>query len=148
MMSKAAHIVASVARACNGRAQVGDVGPIRSGETPAASATRAQVRLAFARASPDTVRMKVIVTGVTGMVGEGVLLHCLESPLVERVLAVSRRSSGRTHPKLTELRVPDFRGLAGFEAQLSGYDACFCCAGVSSVGMKEAEYSRVTYETP
>lgn len=92
--------------------------------------------------------MKVIVTGVTGMVGEGVLLHCLENPLVERVLAVSRRSGGRTHPKLTELLVADFRELGGVEAALSGYDACFYCAGISSVGMKEEQYSRVTYETP
>jgi uncharacterized protein YbjT (DUF2867 family) len=92
--------------------------------------------------------MKVIITGATGMVGEGVLLECLENPVVERVLSVSRRPGGRTHPKLTECLVPDFRELAGVEAQLSGYDACFYCAGVSSVGMKEPAYTAITYETP
>jgi uncharacterized protein YbjT (DUF2867 family) len=91
--------------------------------------------------------MKVIVTGATGMVGEGVLLECLENPAVERVLSVSRRPCGHAHPKLTECLVPDFRELAGVEPQLGGYDACFYCAGVSSVGMKEAEYAAITYDT-
>ncbi|HTV22021.1 MAG TPA: NAD-dependent epimerase/dehydratase family protein [Polyangiaceae bacterium] len=92
--------------------------------------------------------MKVILTGATGMVGEGVLLECLDNPLVERVLSVSRRTCGRTHPKLTELLVPDFRKLDAVEDQLTGYDACFYCAGISSVGMNEADYSAVTYDTP
>jgi uncharacterized protein YbjT (DUF2867 family) len=91
--------------------------------------------------------MKVIITGATGMVGEGVLLECLENPAVERVLSVSRRPCGHTHPKLTECLVPDFRELAGVEPQLTGYDACFYCAGVSSVGLKEAEYAAITYDT-
>lgn len=91
--------------------------------------------------------MKVIVTGATGMVGEGVLLECLENPAVERVLSVSRRPSGHAHPKLTECLVPDFRELSGVEAQLAGYDACFYCAGVSSVGMTEAAYSAITFDT-
>jgi uncharacterized protein YbjT (DUF2867 family) len=92
--------------------------------------------------------MKVIITGATGMVGEGVLLECLENPAVERVLSVSRRASGHTHSKLTECLVPDFRELAGVEPQLAGYDACFYCAGVSSVGMKESAYTAITYDTP
>ena len=89
-----------------------------------------------------------MVTGTTGMVGEGVLLECLENPAVERVLAVGRRSSQHTHPKLSECLVPDFRDLTNVESQLSGYDACFYCAGVSSVGMKEPEYTAITYDTP
>jgi len=92
--------------------------------------------------------MKVIITGGTGMVGEGVLLECLSNPEVEQVLSVSRRPAGHTHPKLEELLVPDFRELGAFEAQLSGYDGCFYCAGVSSVGMTEADYTRSTYDTP
>jgi uncharacterized protein YbjT (DUF2867 family) len=92
--------------------------------------------------------MKVIITGATGMVGEGVLLECLENPAVERVLSVSRRSSGHAHPKLTECLVLDFRELAAVEPQLTGYDACFYCAGVSSIGMKEADYAAITYDTP
>ncbi len=81
------------------------------------------------------------------MVGEGVLLECLENPAVERVLSVSRRPCGHTHRKLTECLVPDFRQLAAVEAQLTGHDACFYCAGVSSVGMTEAEYTAITYDT-
>jgi len=92
--------------------------------------------------------MKVIITGATGMVGEGVLLECLENPAVERVLSVSRRPSGHAHSKLTECLVSDFRELAGVEPQLTGYDACFYCAGVSSVGLKEPEYAAITYDTP
>ncbi|HEX3777856.1 MAG TPA: NAD-dependent epimerase/dehydratase family protein, partial [Polyangiaceae bacterium] len=92
--------------------------------------------------------MKVIITGATGMVGEGVLLECLNNPTVERVLAVARRSCGHTHPKLSELLIPDFRELESVEPELSGYDACFYCAGVSSVGMKEPEYTAITYDTP
>lgn len=92
--------------------------------------------------------MKVILTGATGMVGEGVLLECLESPHVQRVLSVSRRSCGRTHGKLTELLVADFRELGAVHSELTGYDACFYCAGISSVGMKEADYTVVTYDTP
>jgi len=92
--------------------------------------------------------MKVIITGVTGMVGEGVLLACLDHPEIERVLSVARRPSGHAHPKLQELLVPDFREIGAVESQLAGYDACFYCAGVSSVGMTEADYTRITYDTP
>jgi uncharacterized protein YbjT (DUF2867 family) len=93
-------------------------------------------------------RVKVIITGATGMVGEGVLLECLSDPAVERVLSVSRRPSGHTHPKLEECLVPDFRELTSAEPQLTGYDACFYCAGVSSVGLQEPEYTRIAYDTP
>jgi uncharacterized protein YbjT (DUF2867 family) len=93
-------------------------------------------------------RMNVIVTGVTGMVGEGVLLSCLENPAVERVLALARRPSGHTHPKLREQLVQDFRDVSALEAELKGYEACFYCAGISSVGMTEADYAVVTYDTP
>lgn len=92
--------------------------------------------------------MKVIITGVTGMVGEGVLLECLAAPEVERVVSVSRRPSGHSHPKLRECLIPDFRDVSAVETELSGYDACFYCAGVSSVGMNEADYTTITYDTP
>ncbi|MDE1160804.1 MAG: epimerase [Acidobacteriaceae bacterium] len=91
--------------------------------------------------------ISVILTGTTGMVGEGVLLECLASPNVSRVLSVVRRSSGYTHAKLKELIVPSFLSLDDVEEQLAGYDACFFCSGISSVGMKEAEYTRITYDT-
>jgi len=92
--------------------------------------------------------MNVILTGATGMVGEGVLLQCLESPFVDRVLSVSRRSCGRTHPKLAELLVADFRALDSVEAELQGFETCLYCAGISSVGKSEAEYTAITVDTP
>lgn len=91
--------------------------------------------------------MKVIITGTTGMVGEGVLLECLAHPQVTEVLSVSRKSAGITHSKLKEYIVADFLSLREGDEMLNGYDACFFCAGVSSVGMKEPEYTRITYDT-
>lgn len=89
---------------------------------------------------------RIILTGATGMVGEGVLLTCLAQPEVEAVLSISRRPSGHAHPKLRELLVPDFFDLSAVETELTGYTACFFCAGVSSVGMQEAEYTRTTHD--
>ncbi|MEY2899100.1 MAG: hypothetical protein RL138_1153 [Bacteroidota bacterium] len=91
--------------------------------------------------------MKIIITGSTGMIGEGVLLECLANPAIESVLSVSRKGSGKTHPKLKEYIVKDFLTLPENDANLRGYDAIFFCAGVSSVGMDEATYYRQTYET-
>jgi len=91
--------------------------------------------------------MKVIITGTTGMVGEGVLLECLNHPQVTEVLSVSRKPTGILHPKLKEYIVTDFLSLSENDERLKGYDACFFCAGVSSVGMKKDEYRRVTYDT-
>jgi hypothetical protein len=90
---------------------------------------------------------KIILTGATGMVGEGVLLECLEHPQVSEVLSVSRKPTGMLHSKLKEYIVPDFLQLKEDDENLRGYDACFSCAGVSSVGMKETEYTRMTYDT-
>lgn len=90
--------------------------------------------------------MKVIITGTTGMVGEGVLLECLSDPKVEEVLSVSRRPAGIKHPKLKEYIVKDFYALSENDGILKGYDACFYCAGISSVGFKEEEYKRITYD--
>jgi uncharacterized protein YbjT (DUF2867 family) len=90
--------------------------------------------------------LSVIVTGATGMVGEGVLLECLADPRVGRVLVINRKPGGVAHPKLVEILHADFFDLAPIQAQLGGVDACFFCLGVSSVGMSEAEYARVTRE--
>jgi uncharacterized protein YbjT (DUF2867 family) len=92
------------------------------------------------------VKISVIITGATGMVGEGVLFECLENPAVERVLLVNRKPYVATHTKLRECIVPDFLHLESVAAALTGYDACFFCAGVSSAGMSEADYTRVTYD--
>ncbi|MGC3943615.1 MAG: NAD-dependent epimerase/dehydratase family protein [Chryseolinea sp.] len=91
--------------------------------------------------------LKVIITGSTGMVGEGVLLTCLNRPEVTQVLSVSRKPVGLKHPKLKECLVGDFLNLQAVESQLTGYDACFYCAGVSSVGMTEEAYTKITYDT-
>lgn len=91
--------------------------------------------------------MNVIITGATGMVGEGVLLECLENPNVEKVLMVNRKPFDLKHPKLKELIIKDFLNLDGINDELKGYDACFYCAGISSVGMKEDEYTKITYDT-
>jgi uncharacterized protein YbjT (DUF2867 family) len=91
--------------------------------------------------------MKVIITGTTGMVGEGILLECLNQPQITEILSVSRKPTGLTHPKLKEYIVADFLMLQENDERLKGYDACFFCAGVSSVGMNEEEYRRITYDT-
>lgn len=88
----------------------------------------------------------MIITGATGMVGEGVLFECLEHPDIKRVLMVNRRHYEAKHSKLEECIVPDFLKLDEVLDQLSGYDACFYCAGVSSWGMKEPEYTHITYD--
>ena len=92
-----------------------------------------------------TPTIRVIVTGASGMVGEGVLLTCLESPEISEVLVVGRRPCGITHPKLQELLHPDFFDISPVENRLAGYDACFFCLGVTSLGKQEREYYRYTY---
>jgi len=91
-------------------------------------------------------RLKVIVTGSTGMVGEGVLLECLNHPAIEQVLVINRKPGGVTHPQLKEILHSDFFNFSSIENQLSGYDACYFCLGVSSIGMKEPEYHHLTYD--
>ena len=90
--------------------------------------------------------MNVLLFGATGMVGQGVLRECLIDPGVERVLAVGRSSTGRRDEKLTEALLPDVGDLSGVEDRLAGYDACFYCLGVSSVGMSEERYTKLTYD--
>lgn len=90
--------------------------------------------------------MNVIVTGATGMVGQGVLRECLMDPGVMKVLALGRASTEKQDPKLEELVHQDLFNLEPVEDRLQGYDACFFCLGVSSAGMSEADYTRVTYD--
>ena len=80
------------------------------------------------------------------MVGQGVLQECLASPEVENVLSIGRGLSGKSHPKLREIAHQDFTDFSAIEGGLLGYDACFFCLGVSSIGMTEVAYRRVTYE--
>jgi uncharacterized protein YbjT (DUF2867 family) len=90
--------------------------------------------------------MKVILFGASGMVGQGVLRECLVADDVESVLSVVRRPTGVRHVKLTELVHADFADFSAVKEQVAGFDACFFCLGVSSVGMAEAEYTRITYD--
>jgi len=91
-------------------------------------------------------KIKLIITGSTGMVGEGVLHICLNSPEVESILVINRKPCGVEHSKLKEIIHKDFFDLTSIEDQLTGYNACYFCAGVSSVGKKEDEYTRITYD--
>ncbi|MET9606905.1 epimerase [Streptomyces sp. NPDC006512] len=90
--------------------------------------------------------MNVILFGGTGMIGRGVLRECLRDDAVTGVLAVGRTPLGVSHPKLRESVQPDPTDLSALAAELPGYDACFFCLGVSSVGMKEEAYRRVTHD--
>jgi uncharacterized protein YbjT (DUF2867 family) len=90
--------------------------------------------------------MKVILFGATGMVGQGVLRECLADAGVEQVLAVTRSATGKQDPKLTELLHQDFTDFSAAVPKFAGYDACFFCLGISSAGMKEADYRKVTYD--
>ena len=92
-------------------------------------------------------KIKVIITGATGMVGEGVLFECLQNQNVSEVLMINRRHYELNDPKLKELLVPDFFQLNKFADSIKGYDGCFFCAGISSVGMNEQKFTHITYET-
>jgi len=88
---------------------------------------------------------KVIITGATGMVGKGVLLECLDHEAISEVLVIGRNPVRMDHPKLKELIQKDFTDFSAVKDQLKGYDGCFFCLGISAAGLKEEEYSRITY---
>jgi uncharacterized protein YbjT (DUF2867 family) len=90
--------------------------------------------------------MKVILFGATGMVGQGCLRECLLDAGVDSVLVVGRNPTGQRHAKLREIVHDNFFDFSGIESQLGGYDACFFCLGVSSVGMSEERYRHLTYD--
>lgn len=90
-------------------------------------------------------KLNVIITGATGMVGEGVLYECLHHPEVEKVLVITRSSSGYSHPKLTEIIHSDFSDISSLSDRIAVYNACYFCLGVTALGKSEAEYTRLTY---
>lgn len=92
------------------------------------------------------MKLRAIITGVTGMVGEGVLHECLIDSRVEQVLVISRKPSGILHPKLKEILINDFMDISSIKDSLHPYNACFFCLGISSIGVKEQEYTRLTYD--
>jgi uncharacterized protein YbjT (DUF2867 family) len=91
------------------------------------------------------MKIRVVITGATGMVGEGVLHECIQHEAVENILVINRKPCGIQHPKLKEIIHADFFDLSCIEDQLAGYNACFFCLGVSSIGLKEEEYHKLTY---
>lgn len=90
--------------------------------------------------------MNVIITGSTGMVGEGVLLECITNEKINEILLLNRKHYEINHPKVKEILVDDFMKLEQFKQQICNYDACFFCAGISSVGLKEDAYRHITYD--
>jgi uncharacterized protein YbjT (DUF2867 family) len=92
------------------------------------------------------MKIKAIITGATGMVGEGVLHECLRYPGVESVLVINRKPCGVKHEKLKEIIHKNFFDLTQIENQLAGYNACYFCAGVSSVGKTEEKFRYITYD--
>lgn len=92
------------------------------------------------------MKLKVIITGATGMVGEGVLQESISNPNIEKILLINRKPSGYTHPKIEEILHSDFSNISALASQVTGYDACFFCLGVSSIGMNEEQYTKVTYD--
>lgn len=91
------------------------------------------------------MKIRVIITGTTGMVGEGVLYDCLLHEDVEQVLVINRKNCGISHPKLKEIIHADFFDFSSIENQLQNYNACFFCLGVSSIGMNEETYTKLSY---
>ncbi len=89
--------------------------------------------------------MNVLLFGATGMIGQGVLRECLLAPDVNRVLSIGRSATGVQNAKLQDLVHADLWNYSAIEEQLRGFDACFFCLGVTSAGMSEADYTRVTY---
>ena len=90
-------------------------------------------------------KLNVIITGATGMVGEGVLHECIQHPDVENILVITRKSTGYAHPKIKEIVHADFSDFTKLKSQLKGYNACLFCLGVTSMGKKEPEYYKLTY---
>jgi uncharacterized protein YbjT (DUF2867 family) len=90
--------------------------------------------------------MKVMLFGASGMVGQGALRECLLDSEVTAVLSIVRSNTGQQHEKLREIVHKDFFDFSSIESELSGFDACFFCLGVSSAGMSEENYRRVTYD--
>jgi uncharacterized protein YbjT (DUF2867 family) len=91
------------------------------------------------------MKIRAIITGSTGMVGEGVLRECLLHPDVEKILVINRRPCGIVNPKLVEVIHTNFFELSPIESSLAGYNACFFCLGVSSMGMEKEKYVSITY---
>jgi hypothetical protein len=96
--------------------------------------------------NPGKMKIKTILFGSTGMIGQGVLLESLNDANIESILVINRQSCNITHPKLKEIIHKDLFDLSGLTTEMTGYNACFYCLGVSSAGLNENEYHRITYD--
>lgn len=94
----------------------------------------------------DNLKIKTILFGSTGLIGQGVLFECLENTDVESVLVINRQTCGISHPKLKEIIHKDLFDLTGLTGEMTGYNTCFFCLGISSAGLKENEYHKITYD--
>ena len=92
------------------------------------------------------MKINAILFGSTGMIGKGVLFECLENDLVESVLVINRQAGEISHPKLKEIIHSDLFDLTGLAPEMTGYNTCFFCLGVSSAGLPENEYRKITYD--
>ena len=92
------------------------------------------------------MNIKAIITGSTGMIGKGLLLECLENPSVESVLVINRHSVGLQHEKLTEIIHKDYYDLNPIKGQLTGFNTCYFCLGISAAGLSEDKYHKITYQ--
>jgi uncharacterized protein YbjT (DUF2867 family) len=106
----------------------------------------ASKRMLCVSVRPKERNVKAIIFGATGMVGQGVLRECLRDAEVDQVLLIGRRAAGVRDAKVSEIVHPDLMDYSAIAERLRGYDACFFCLGVSSAGMSEADYRRVTYD--
>jgi hypothetical protein len=94
----------------------------------------------------ETKNINIIITGATGMVGEGVLHECLNDLKIASITLLNRRSTGVVHPKVKELLMDDLFTFTGNEPGLTHLHACFYCLGVTSIGKSEEEYTKLTYD--
>jgi uncharacterized protein YbjT (DUF2867 family) len=90
--------------------------------------------------------MRIIIFGVTGMVGQSALRECLVDDNVQEILAISRECTNQHHEKLKEIELENVADISSIEHEITGFDACFFCLGVSSASMKEEEYRKITYD--
>jgi hypothetical protein len=90
--------------------------------------------------------IKPLIFGSTGMIGQAVLLECIEDPLIETILIINRSSSGVKHQKVKEILLSDFSNFSALVKEFGNYNTCFFCLGISALGLSEEEYTKITYD--
>jgi hypothetical protein len=90
--------------------------------------------------------IQAVIFGSTGMIGKGLLLECLDSADVKSVLVINRQAGGIKHAKLKEIIHKNFMDLSPLAAELANYNTCYFCLGVTSAGLPEEEYNKITFD--